>query len=1022
MYTAILHYLKIPFHFWVIALFIIPVIRVTAQPDYSFASSSGSYTSITGGTVWLNGSSPSMDDVVTGPITIPSFVYDCNTYTSIYITTNGFITFGSAPSSSAYTPISGGGGYDGAVSPFGADLNKAASGSPEIRYEDVTASNEFVIQWKDMTRYSIADRISFQIRLNYSINTIKFVYGGTITAAATTPYPQVGLRGSSNASYLNRTTTTDWSATTAGGANNVTCQFNGSVKPAAGQTYTWTQSSMTYSSCTTVQSSTSGVTKCDIDQDVICVRVVTAGGCGSPFSLTQFNLGAGGSTSATLADVSTIHIYYTGTTNAFSNTNEFVDGGTVVSGGSHTITGSQVLSSGTNYFWIAYDIKSTATTANVVDASCAQITVAGVNRTPTTTSPAGTRAIAVCTSYPGTSALGLKHWLKSDAGVTGNPVSSWGDQSGAAITGSMTQGTASYRPSVQSAAINYQNYIRFDGSDDILISANAFMGTIYDATDNTIFMIKNYKSGTVDYKWQDGISGAYRMGMELSGGTIQRIDFANNLGSGGQNDLSTTDITNKDVMVEYSSDASSLVLKLNGNTDATTSHSLTFSPGTSEYLNIGGDGAYNTTLYCEVDIAEVMAFNKKLTATEFRRVESYLAIKYGITLGNNQGTGSCFAYQASDGTQVWNGHAGYHNYVIGIGRDNAAGNSGLAKTKSTSVSSLNGSTDIIAISNSDFTTPVAFSNDKAFLLVGSDAGSLSGTAVSYTHAGTAIQAQLSRTWVTQKTGTPAGGTNSVVIEVNMSLVNGSNANSAIRLLVDDNTSFGNGSGGEHVYSPNAGYAASDGKIYFTVPYAHIQSGTGYFTIASANRSTAPLPIELLSFTAVCTDGQVAIDWATATEKNNNYFTVEKTRDGVNYEPVARVNGAGNSSYVLNYRLTDTDPYQGVSYYRLKQTDYNDAYSYSYVVPAACDSGEPEFTVYPTPSFGNFNVFFKGITGKEVLLVVRNMMGEEFYSKGFMLDEHSFLQSINLSGKLIPGIYIVIASSDDRVFNRIITIQ
>jgi hypothetical protein len=722
---------------------------------------------------------------------------------------------------------------------------------------------------------------------------------------------------------------------------------------------TTTPPSMTFVSCTTVQSSTAAVTKCDLDQDVICVQVVTSGTC-SALTLTQFQLGAGGSSSATLADVSLIHIYYTGTTNSFSASSEFVSGGTVPAGGSNTINGSQTLSAGTNYFWIAYDVNPAATTGNVIDASCTQITV-GSARTPTATNPAGTRTIGVCSSYPGTNALGLKQWLKSDAGVSGTPVSTWTDQIGVTIANFVGNGTS--RPTVVSTAVNFQDYIRFDGVNDTMKSNTNFTGnTLFGTTDNTILMIKNYKGGTVDYKWETDPTNAYRIGMETNG-TAQRIDFVDDNG-GGKNNASTTSIFNKDVMVEYLSDATTINLKLNGNVDATKTHpSLTFSPGgvISHPLFLGGNGFTNSTLFCQVDMAEVMTFNKKLSASELRRVESYLALKYGITLGNNKGGGSSVIYMASDGTQIWNNHTGYHNYVIGIGRDNAAGSSGLNKLKSTSVVSLNGSTDIITLANSNFTTPAAFGNDKAFLIAGNNAGSLATPIYAfYSHAGpaTTIAYQSSRIWATQKTGTHSGN---LIIEVDMALVNGptgygTNTNTDIRLLLDDDVNFSNASAGEHTYSPAGGFAATGGKIYFSVPYADIQAGTGYFTIGSVNGVTAPLPVTLTEFKAECHQEQTELKWSTASETNNDHFTIDLTNDGINYQTVATIAGAGTSSMQHLYSWTDDREFAAERYYRLSQTDYDGTLHLFNTIRSDCGSMPGSLEITNVTSSGNELLF------------------------------------------------------------------
>jgi hypothetical protein len=170
----------------------------------------------------------------------------------------------------------------------------------------------------------------------------------------------------SNASFDSQITILNSSGAYAGGYSDDFCGLQSHVTwtPTAGGTYRvlvntypcgsgstatlaykiTSPANMTFTSCTSVQSSTAGTTKCDIDQDVVCVQVVTAGSC-NPLTLTQFQLGAGGSTSGTLADVSKIHIYYTGTVNSFSTASEFVAGGTVPSGGSNTIAGSQVLAS-----------------------------------------------------------------------------------------------------------------------------------------------------------------------------------------------------------------------------------------------------------------------------------------------------------------------------------------------------------------------------------------------------------------------------------------------------------------------------------------------------------------------------------------------------------------------------------------------------------------------------------------------------------------------------------------------------
>jgi len=768
-----------------------------------------------------------------------------------------------------------------------------------------------------------------------------------------------------------------WTPTTGGTyrilLNEYSCSNSGGAATLAYRAVT--PSNMSYGSSTTVQASVAGITKCDFGQVIICIQVVTSGSC-SPLSLTQFQFGSGSSTNVTLADASYIHIYYTGTTNTYSASGEFVTGGTAVAGGTNTINGFQALSAGTNYFWLAYDVNPGGTTGNLLDASCTQITVNGVNHTPTVTSPAGTRTISACTSYPGTSALGLKHWVKSNAGVTGNPVSAWADQSGAGVTGSLIQATVSSQPSVQSGLINFEDYLRFNGTSSILTSANSFTGaSLFGATDNTILTVKNLKGGTVDYKWETAVVGPYRIGEENNSG-VQRIDFVNN--TSGNNSISGTTILNADVITEYLSNSNTLALKLNGNVDATIAHSLTFAPGAAtSSLNLGGNGADNP-LFCQVDLAEEMTFNKALSEAELRRVESYLSLKYGITLGNNQAGGAAIAYMESDGTIIWNQQTGYHNYVIGLGRDNAAGNSGLNKLKTTSVSSLNGSTDILILANGSVSAPAALTNDKSFLLTGNNAGTLATPLwLGANHAGpvTTIGAMTARIWAVQKTGTFAGN---VIMEFDMSQVNGpagygTNANADIRLLIDDNLNFIDGSAGEYTISPTAGYATTGGKIDFAVPYSDLPAGTSYFALGSVNESTGPLPVHFTDIQVNCEASAARVQWTTGSETNNHFYTVERASESKGFVGIGSLPGAGNSSSSIHYTWYDEHPETGISYYRIRQTDYNGQFGFSAAV--VLQSCLPlQAALYPNPFFGSTTLFIETKADDSVSWQVFDMTG------------------------------------------------
>jgi hypothetical protein len=133
-----------------------------------------------------------------------------------------------------------------------------------------------------------------------------------------------------------------------------------------------------------------------------------------------------------------------------------------------------------------------------------------------------------------------------------------------------------------------------------------------------------------------------------------------------------------------------------------------------------------------------------------------------------------------------------------------------------------------------------------------------------------------------------------------------------------------------------------------------------FTLGDKSGGMNVLPIGLLNFTATPDNTQVNLQWTTATESNNSYFTVERSQDGNTFDSITRVETqapGGNSSSPLNYSTVDYHPYMGLSYYRLKQTDLNGNSTYSTIAPVNF-AVKQNFMIYPNPSKGN--IYITGI--------------------------------------------------------------
>ncbi|WP_420315709.1 hypothetical protein [Ekhidna sp.] len=110
----------------------------------------------------------------------------------------------------------------------------------------------------------------------------------------------------------------------------------------------------------------------------------------------------------------------------------------------------------------------------------------------------------------------------------------------------------------------------------------------------------------------------------------------------------------------------------------------------------------------------------------------------------------------------------------------------------------------------------------------------------------------------------------------------------------------------------------------------------------------PLPVELLYF-EVNNEKNIVLNWATVSEFNNDYFSIERSEDGENFYEIGKINGHGNSNNHLEYQFTDYFPIATVEYYRLKQVDYDGQYEYFDIKRVSTDvnSFETNMTVFPT---------------------------------------------------------------------------
>ncbi len=128
------------------------------------------------------------------------------------------------------------------------------------------------------------------------------------------------------------------------------------------------------------------------------------------------------------------------------------------------------------------------------------------------------------------------------------------------------------------------------------------------------------------------------------------------------------------------------------------------------------------------------------------------------------------------------------------------------------------------------------------------------------------------------------------------------------------------------------------------------SGSG----ASCVNCNSVLPVTLLSFDAKAEANAVRLDWVSAREVNNDYYTVERSADGMHFTTVALRDGAGNSETALYYTLFDVDPLPGISYYRLRQTDFDGKETVSEIRSVVYGTNEG-ISIYPNPANRQFTL-------------------------------------------------------------------
>jgi len=373
------------------------------------------------------------------------------------------------------------------------------------------------------------------------------------------------------------------------------------------------------------------------------------------------------------------------------------------------------------------------------------------------------------------------------------------------------------------------------------------------------------------------------------------------------------------------------------------------------------------------DISEVVVYNVDVNEAQRIIIANYLSAKYGTGLSAND------IYREDN-----SGRGDFDHEVAGIGRVNASNIH--TDAKGSGIVRISGATDL---------------GDNEFLMWGHNNGVLGAWGIGDVPGG--MQGRLGRVWrVSERNIAGSSAVNVGAVDVEFDLAGlGPVTASHLRLVVDtDNDgafSDETGSGGAILVA---------GSRYRFNGVTELQDGRR-FTLGTTDMGSTPLPVEFIAFSATrAMDGTVLTMWSTASEQDNDRFTVQRSLDTDQWMDVATVDAVGNSNTLLHYEALDTSAPDDLCYYRVQQTDLDGTTSYTDMVAVVgLDGGPGVLHMSPNPSQGELQFFFNEVREGPALLRLIDPSGRVVFEDR-RYDGPS-VQLIQLPSDLSNGRYTVL---------------
>lgn len=531
-------------------------------------------------------------------------------------------------------------------------------------------------------------------------------------------------------------------------------------------------------------------------------------------------------------------------------------------------------------------------------------------------------------------------WLRADdlSLSDGTAVSIWSDASGNGLT-AVSSGISAEEPTFNTNDVNGFPSIGFDGGDFLNLGNVAALNLTPGTDSWSFFIVYNVPGATSEGTFLSKATQAtrhYQYTIDNDAGTSKFTTFI-----GGDADVGSIVATGDWFVSSSTNNATQKDSWTDEGVNFAAQGVGTATEATADVLigaRRGAGPSTGTGFLLTGNIAEIAMFDAEINAAQRIIATNYLAAKYDITLTAND------VYDMDD-----NGNGDYDYEVAGIGQ--AADGTNHTDARGSSVVRIWDPSDL---------------GNSEFIMWGHDNTDIS-TKDALDVDGAVIEERLSRIWRLTETG----DLGTVSISFDFSVV-GNSLGSNLRLMIDrDGDGFD-----DNDVTPIEGSVAGDVATFSNIDF---QDGDR-FTIGNTD-VTSPLPIELISFEARTLGDVVRLDWSTASETNNDFFTLERSEDGVNWGIFSTVDGNGNSNQVLTYSSVDEAPMNGISYYRLKQTDFDGQFSYSDTRMVDVSSIPENLYASPNPSKGIFTINRKVTNLQNIRLYNgqgKAMVGHEVY--------------------------------------------